>query len=48
MWIWLQGGFQKPGQMRLNMENLEISSNFEKINEYHGKMIQNLEKLGGN
>ena len=28
----------KPGKMRVNLENLEISWNFKKINKYHGKM----------
>ena len=28
----------KPGKMRVHLENLEISWNFEKINKYHGKM----------
>ena len=28
----------KPGKMRVHLENLEISWNFEKINRYHGKM----------
>ena len=28
----------KPGNMRLHLENLEISWNFEKFNKYHGKM----------
>ena len=37
----------KPGKMRVHLENLEISWNFEKINKYYGKMIWNLEKLGG-
>ena len=37
----------KPGKMRVHLENLEISWNFEKINKYHGKMILYLEKLGG-
>ena len=36
----------KPGKMRLHLENLEISWNFEKFNKYHGKMTWNLEKLG--
>ena len=29
----------KPGKMRVHLENLEISWNFEKFNKYHGKMI---------
>ena len=37
----------KPGKMRVHLENLEISWNFEKFNKYHGKMTWNLEKLGG-
>ena len=37
----------KPGKMRVHLENLEISWNFEKFNKYHGKMTRNLEKLGG-
>ena len=37
----------KPGKMRVHLENLEISLNFKKFNKYHGKMIWNLEKLGG-
>ena len=28
----------KPGKMRVHLENLEISWNFEKCNKYHGKM----------
>ena len=28
----------KPGKMRVLLENLEISWNFEKFNKYHGKM----------
>ena len=36
----------KPGKMRVHLENLEISWNFEKFNKY-GKMTWNLEKLGG-
>ena len=28
----------KPGKMRVHLENLEISWNFEKINKYHGKI----------
>ena len=28
----------KPGKMRVYLENLEMSWNFEKINKYHGKM----------
>ena len=28
----------KPGKMRVHVENLEISWNFEKFNKYHGKM----------
>ena len=28
----------KPGKMRVNLENLEISWNFEKFNKYHEKM----------
>ena len=28
----------KPGKMRVHLENLEISGNFEKFNKYHGKM----------
>ena len=28
----------KPGKMRIHLENLEISWNFEKFNKYHGKM----------
>ena len=27
----------KPGKMRVHLETLEISWNFEKINKYHGK-----------
>ena len=37
----------KPGKMRALLENLEKSWNFEKFNKYHGKMIGNLQKLGG-
>ena len=37
----------KPGKIRVHLENLEISWNFEKINKYHGKMTWNLEILGG-
>ena len=37
----------KPGKMRVHLENLEISWNFEKFNKYHGKMTRNLQKLGG-
>ena len=37
----------KPGKIRVHLENLEISWNFEKFNKYHGKMPWNLEKLGG-
>ena len=37
----------KPGKMRVHLENLEISWNFEKFNKYHGKMTWNLEKLDG-
>ena len=29
---------RKPGKMRVHLENLEISWNFEKFNKYHGKM----------
>ena len=29
----------KPGKMRVHLENLEISWNFEKLNKYHGKMM---------
>ena len=28
----------KPGKMRVHLENLEISWNFEKCNKYHEKM----------
>ena len=28
----------KPGKMRVHLENLEISWNFEKFNKNHGKM----------
>ena len=28
----------KPGKMRVHLENLEISWDFEKFNKYHGKM----------
>ena len=28
----------KPGKMKVHLENLEISWNFEKFNKYHGKM----------
>ena len=28
----------QPGKMRVHLENLEISWNFEKFNKYHGKM----------
>ena len=28
----------KPGKMKVHLENLEISWNFEKNNKYHGKM----------
>ena len=28
----------KPGKLRVHLENLEISWNFEKFNKYHGKM----------
>ena len=27
----------KPGKMRVHLENLEISWNFENFNKYHGK-----------
>ena len=27
----------KPGKMRVHLENLEMSWNFEKFNKYHGK-----------
>ena len=37
----------KPGKMRVHLENLEISWNFEKFNKYHGKMTWNLEKVDG-
>ena len=37
----------KPGKMKVHLENLEISWNFEKFNKYHGKITWNLEKLGG-
>ena len=37
---------RKPGKMRVHLENPEIW-NFEKFNKYHGKIIWNLEKLGG-
>ena len=39
----------RPGgkPVRVHLENLEISWNFEKINKYHGKITWNLEKLGG-
>ena len=37
----------KPGKMTVHLENLETSWNFEKFNKYHGKMTQDLEKLGG-
>ena len=37
----------KPGKMRVHLENLEMSWNFEKFNKYHGKMTWDLEKLGG-
>ena len=37
----------KPGKMRVHLENLEISWDFEKFNKYHGKIIWNLEKLCG-
>ena len=36
----------KPGKMRVHLENLEISWNFEKFHTNHGKMIENLEKTG--
>ena len=35
----------KPGKMRVHLENLEISWNFEKFSKYHGKMTWNLENL---
>ena len=28
----------KPGKLRVHLENLEISWNFEKFNKYHGKI----------
>ena len=28
----------KPGKMRVHLENLEMSWNFEEFNKYHGKM----------
>ena len=28
----------KPGKITVHLENLEISWNFEKFNNYHGKM----------
>ena len=31
-------------KMRVHLENLEISWNFEKFNKYHGKMTWNLGK----
>ena len=37
----------KPGKIRVHLENLEISWNFEKFNKYRGKLTWNLEKLGG-
>ena len=37
----------KPGKMRVHLDTLEISWNFEKFNKYNGKMTQNLEKRGG-
>ena len=36
-----------PGKMRVHLENLEVTWNFEKFNKYHGKMRWNLEKPGG-
>ena len=30
----------KPGKMRVHLENLEISWNFENFNKYHGKIIK--------
>ena len=47
----VQSGFpldlENLEKMRVHLENLEISWNFEKFNKYHGKMTWNLEKLGG-
>ena len=34
----------KPGKIRVHLENLKISWNFENFNRNHGKMIWNLEK----
>ena len=36
IWVPIRPG--KPGKMRVHLENLEISWNFEKFNKYHGKM----------
>ena len=49
VWNW-QGShstWKNLEKMRVHLENLEISWNFEKINKYHGKMTWNLEKIGG-
>ena len=43
-----QGSLTRPGKprkLKVHLENLEISWNFEKFNKYHGKMTWNLEKL---
>ena len=44
-WLWENIGqgswfrvLTRPGKMRVHLENLEISWNFEKFNKYHGKM----------
>ena len=42
-----QGSHSTWKKMRVHLENLEISCNFQKFNKYHGKMTWNLEKLGG-
>ena len=35
----------KPGKMRVHLENLEISWNFEKFNKYHGKILKTWKNL---
>ena len=35
----------KPGKMRVHLENLEISWNFEIFNKYHGKIIKTWKNL---
>ena len=35
----------KPGKMRVHLENLEISWNFQKFNKYHGKWHETWKNL---